>query len=162
MLTMYCEKDQRRRNDNLPIVMMAYRSSIHASTNHTPNKMTLDRITVMPLQAVIRQPDKDEGWYGEEEALRLNYSQSMSWQERMFSKEIFRNQKSKFDLYTKKQKLGIGQAAWNHEPIRTKEFVANKPHHVRIHLLWPNVITMWHTRLIEFRSQTPKMYHIDR
>lgn len=48
----------------------------------------------------------------------------------MFSKEISQNQKSKFDLYTKKQKLGIGQAAWNHEPIRTKEFVANRPHHV--------------------------------
>lgn len=46
--------------------MMAYRSSVHASTNQTPNKMTLGKETIMPLQAVIGQPDNGECWEDEE------------------------------------------------------------------------------------------------
>ena len=39
MLTMYCEKNQETWENYLQQVMMAYRSSIHASTTRTPNSM---------------------------------------------------------------------------------------------------------------------------
>lgn len=61
MLPMYCEKDQRGRDDLLVMVMIAYWSLLHASTNHTMNEMTMGRGTVMSLQVHIGQPDKDEG-----------------------------------------------------------------------------------------------------
>lgn len=61
MLPMYCEKDQRGRDDLLVMVMIAYWSLLHASTNHTMNEMTMGWGTVMSLQVHIGQPDKDEG-----------------------------------------------------------------------------------------------------
>lgn len=51
----------------LVMVMIAYWSLLHASTNHTMNKMTMGRGTVMSLQVHIRQPDKDEGWEDKED-----------------------------------------------------------------------------------------------
>lgn len=45
----------------LVMVMIAYWSLLHASTNHTMNEMTMGRGTVMSLQVHIGQPDKDEG-----------------------------------------------------------------------------------------------------
>lgn len=109
MLTMYCEKDQRRWDDYLPMVMMAYRSSVHASTNHTPNKMTLGRETVMPLQAVIGQPDEGEGWEDEEDYVHSlkNKLQSIHELARKFLKERSQYQKRTYDLYAKWRKLGI-------------------------------------------------------
>ena len=53
MLSMYCNKNQRNWDEFLQQVMMAYRSSIHASTGQTPNKMTLGRDVVLPLQALM-------------------------------------------------------------------------------------------------------------
>ena len=53
MLTAYCEQDQRRWDEYLPQVMMAYRSSVHATTQQTPNKMVFGRDIVLPMEAVI-------------------------------------------------------------------------------------------------------------
>jgi hypothetical protein len=36
MLTCYCENDQKYWDDILPQILMAYRSSVHASTGQTP------------------------------------------------------------------------------------------------------------------------------
>ena len=41
MSTAFCEQDQRKWDKYLPQVMMAYRSSVHATTQQTPNKMIL-------------------------------------------------------------------------------------------------------------------------
>ena len=57
MLTMYCESDQKKWDHYLQQVMMAYRSSIQASTGHTPKKMTLGRETTLPIQVVFGKPD---------------------------------------------------------------------------------------------------------
>jgi hypothetical protein len=40
-------------------LLMAYRSSKHASTKVTPNKMTLGREITLPVQTFIREPEKD-------------------------------------------------------------------------------------------------------
>jgi hypothetical protein len=39
---------------------MAYRSSKHASTKVTPNKMMLGREITLPVQAFISEPEKDD------------------------------------------------------------------------------------------------------
>jgi transposase InsO family protein len=53
MLTMYCEKNQETWENYLQQVMMAYRSSVHASTTRTPNSMLFGREITLPLQALI-------------------------------------------------------------------------------------------------------------
>ena len=127
MLTMYCEKDQRRWDEYLQQVMMAYRSSIHASTNQTPNKMTLGRETIMPLQAVVGQPDIGECWEDEED-----YIQSLKNKLRMVHeaarkclKRRSQYQKRTYDLRAKKRKLRTGEPVWIYEPVRTKGVCSN-------------------------------------
>jgi transposase InsO family protein len=56
MLTMYCEKNQETWENYLQQVMMAYRSSVHASTSRTPHSMLLGREITLPLQSLIPQP----------------------------------------------------------------------------------------------------------
>jgi len=58
MLTFHCENDQRHRDDILPQVLMAYRSSVHARTGQTPNMMMLGRNITLPMEAVIPRPMK--------------------------------------------------------------------------------------------------------
>lgn len=164
MLTMYCEKDQRRWDDYLPMVMMAYRSSVHASTNHTPNKMTLGRETVMPLQAVIGQPDEGEGWEDEEDYVQSlkNKLQSIHELARKFLKERSQYQKRTYDLYAKRRKLGIGQAVWIHEPIRTKGVCSKLTSPWKGPFVVTKCIDDVTYKVKRGRSQSPKVYHIDR
>ena len=56
MLTMYCAKDQHNWDENLPQVLLAYRSSVHATTGFTPNFLMFGREIILPLQAVIGRP----------------------------------------------------------------------------------------------------------
>ena len=56
MLTMYCIHDQKDWDLYLPQVMMAYRSSVHSSTGHTPNKMVYGREIILPMATVMGQP----------------------------------------------------------------------------------------------------------
>ena len=60
MLTMYVEKHQRRWDEFLPYVMLAYRSSVHESTGFSPNMLMLGRELEMPLQTVVPQPAPEE------------------------------------------------------------------------------------------------------
>ncbi|CAG2204371.1 unnamed protein product [Mytilus edulis] len=57
MLTFYCQNDQRNWDEILPQVMMAYRSSVHASTGQTPNMMMFGRNIFLPMEAVIPRPE---------------------------------------------------------------------------------------------------------
>jgi hypothetical protein len=56
MLTCYCENDQKYWDDILPQVLMAYRSSVHASTGQTPNMIMFGRNITLPMEAVIPRP----------------------------------------------------------------------------------------------------------
>ncbi|CAG2221022.1 unnamed protein product [Mytilus edulis] len=58
-LSMYCKQKQDQWDQYLQQVMMAYRSSVHASTSKTPNSMLFGREVTLPLQAVIPQPDTE-------------------------------------------------------------------------------------------------------
>ena len=56
MHSMYCSDKQDDWDVYLPQVMMAYRSSHHASTQISPNKMVLGREIILPLQAIVGRP----------------------------------------------------------------------------------------------------------
>ena len=53
MLAAYCQNDQRSWDKNISQVMMAYRSTVHSSTNTTPNKMVFGHDILMPSQAIL-------------------------------------------------------------------------------------------------------------
>ena len=56
MLSMYVNENTDNWDDCLPFAMMAYRASVHESTNMTPNKLMMGRETNVPIDLMVGQP----------------------------------------------------------------------------------------------------------
>jgi hypothetical protein len=121
MLTMYCEKNQETWENYLQQVMMAYRSSVHASTTKTPNSMIFGREITLPLQALILQPREttmDQGTsddYMDHLKNKLEQNHAIT---RKSLKRVSQYQKRRYDLKAKKQSFKKGQSVWIYEPTR--------------------------------------------
>lgn len=164
MLTMYCSDKQDNWDVYLPQVMMAYRSSSHASTKVSPNKMVFGREIVLPLQATIGRPtnetteeDVDSYVQGLHDELveahnlaRINLGKAASYQ------------KKHYDTRAKVKRFSRGQLVWLHDPSR-KVGVCSK---LRNHWKGPFIITRVLDDLIclvkQGAKQKSKAYHIDR
>lgn len=124
MLTMYCEKQQNLWDTYLQQVMMAYRSSVQASTTKTPNSMVFGREIIMPLQALTPVPefekDTSEHFNSAEnyvsnlkKKLEENYTIA-----RKSLKKAAVYQKRHYDLKSRKNSFNVGQAVWIYDPSR--------------------------------------------
>lgn len=164
MMKMYCQDNQNNWDEYLPQLLMAYRSSKHASTKVTPNKMMLGREITLPVQAFISEPEKDNREISTTEYIEnlqqiLNYTHSYA---RKHLKESNEYQKKHYDQGAKGRKLYLGQAVWLHDPTR-KIGVCSK-------LLpkWkgPYIVVRKIDDLIYMVKRSPrqpaKVYHIDR
>ena len=120
MLTMYCENDQHRWDVFLPQLMMAYRSSVHASTGQTPNRMTLGRDITLPVHLVVGQPAGDEKY--EDTATYVDtLQQKLEEVHKLARKQLNKSsyhQKRNYDLRARKRPIPIGQPVWVHQPTR--------------------------------------------
>ena len=123
MLSMYCNKNQRNWDEFLQQVMMAYRSSIHASTGQTPNKMTLGRDVVLPLQALIGLPPQSNEQMDQQSY--ASYVQSLHEElekihlvarKALHTKSQY--QKRHYDLRAKKRVLSVGDGVWVHDSTK--------------------------------------------
>ena len=56
MLSMYVNKNQTNWDDQLPFVLMAYRSTIHESTGCSPNMLMLNRECSLPIDIIAGNP----------------------------------------------------------------------------------------------------------
>ena len=63
MQTSYCENDQKRWDEYLPQVLMAYRASINSTTHQAPTRMVLGRNVVLPVKAVIGKPQSSDNMH---------------------------------------------------------------------------------------------------
>ena len=59
MLSSFCRENQTEWNLYLQQVLMAYRSSPHASTGLTPNNFVLERRSCLPMAVVIGTPEEE-------------------------------------------------------------------------------------------------------
>ncbi|XP_063408797.1 uncharacterized protein LOC134692276 [Mytilus trossulus] len=123
MLSMYCKQKQDQLDQYLQQVMMAYRSSVHASTSKTPNDMLFGREVTLPLQAVIPQPDTEI----QENRLPDDYVahlQNKLKENHAFARKALKKisiyQKKRYDLNAKKRIFKRGEAVWIYDPIRKK------------------------------------------
>ena len=58
MLSKFVDENQTDWDLYLPLLMMAYRSSVHESTGFSPNEMMLGREALLPLDLVIGQAER--------------------------------------------------------------------------------------------------------
>jgi hypothetical protein len=121
---MYCNSNQRLWDKFLPQVMMAYRSSVNASTCSTPNKMVFGRDIILPLQACIglppqsnisNEPNKPTSDYilDLKDQLELIHEQA---REVLKTKISYR--KRHYDLTAKSRSLSVGDPVWLHDTSR--------------------------------------------
>lgn len=61
MLAKAIKNDQRAWDDVLPLVMMAYRSSVHDSIDETPTRMTFGRDIILPVDLIVGSPKQPPG-----------------------------------------------------------------------------------------------------
>ena len=117
MLTMYCSKNQKQWDTYLPQVMMAYRSSKHATTGMSPNYLTYGREINLPMTAVIGLPP------GESVPV-TDYAQNLQeklvkahaiCRQNLFKQSTYN--KRHYDLKSKERQLKPGQAVWLYEPV---------------------------------------------
>ena len=165
MLTMYCIDNQVNWDVYFSQVMMAYRSSSHASTKISPNKMVLGRKIVLPLQATIGRPTSNEATESDVDSYvqklhgklveahtlgRINLGKAAPYQ------------KKHYDTKAKLKTFSQGQLVWLHDPTR-KVGVCSK---LRNHWKGPFIVTRVLDDLIclikQGTKQRPKAYHIDR
>ena len=120
MLSMYCNDNQKEWDKYIPQVMMAYRSSPHASTKISPNKMVFGREIVLPIQAYIGRPkleddEETEDYVGVLQQ-RLEKIHDLA---RDNLKQASEYQKKYYDTGAKKKKrYSAGQLVWLHDPTR--------------------------------------------
>jgi transposase InsO family protein len=164
MLSMYCNDNQKGWDKYIPQVMMAYRSSPHASTKISPNKMVFGREIVLPIQAYIGRPkleddEETEDYVGVLQQ-RLEEIHDLA---RDNLKQASEYQKKYYDTGAKKKKrYSSGQLVWLHDPTR-KVGVCSK-----LINKWkgPYIVTRVLDDLIcmvkRSRNQKPKAYHVDR
>ncbi|CAG2237012.1 unnamed protein product [Mytilus edulis] len=114
MLTFYCQNDQRNWDEILPQVMMAYRSSVHASTGQTPNMMMFGRNIFLPMEAVIPRPDgPNESTSPETDKYVNELQDAMSKSHVLARKHLKQNseyQKRHYDLKAVKRELQTGES----------------------------------------------------
>ncbi|CAC5372596.1 unnamed protein product [Mytilus coruscus] len=117
MLTLYCQNNQRNFDEILPQVIMAYRSSVHASTGQTPNMMMLGRNIFLPMEAVIPRPDGPIESASPETDKYVNELQdAMSKSHALARKHLKQNSEYQKRYYD----LKAGQAVWLYDASKRK------------------------------------------
>ena len=122
MLSKFVNHNQKDWDQYLPLIMLAYRSSMHESTGFTQNEMMLGREVLLPLDLVIGQAEPNEDSNETEYAAKLS--------EQMYRIHQFPRQHLKMssDRQTKnydhrpvnQHRYNRGDAVWLYSPMRKK------------------------------------------
>ena len=121
MLSAFVSDHQRDWDQYVPLVMMAYRSSVHDSINTSASMMMLGREIQLPIDLIFGSPDseRNEYVYGSLYAKEL--------QERLIEVHEFARKrmkiasdamKRKYDLKSNLREFNIDDSVWVYDPIR--------------------------------------------
>jgi hypothetical protein len=114
---------------HLPYAMSAYRSSIHATTKETPNRLMLGREVVTPVKLLVpASPDVTEkvSWVDSlhqrfRETSRLVMEQS---------KAALRLQKANYDKKTKLYNFNVNDKVWVYDPTQRRGTISTLNAHL--------------------------------
>ena len=118
MLKAYVNEARDDWDDHLPYVMMAYRASVHDSTNVTPNLMFLGTENILPIDLVVGPPPQDsfpECPVQDVEWLRRTIVLAHETARKHLSKSTLR-QKRNYDVRVKPMRYTPGEFVWRWYP----------------------------------------------
>jgi hypothetical protein len=115
MLSHYVNHKQNDWDDHLPVVMMAYRATVHRILGETPAAMMLGRELTLPIDRLVGPPPEEE----HEEVSSSEYVQSLVEALRVAHTAVrdnvdqhYRYQKVMYDRNVEVQRFYVGQAVW--------------------------------------------------
>ena len=121
MLSAFVSEHQKDWDEYVPLVMMAYRSSVHQSTGTSACKMTFGHEIRLPIDLVFGQPEREnsEQVYGSQYANELSdkigevheFARSRL---QVASDAMKRNYDIKSNLF----EFQVGDAVWLYDPVR--------------------------------------------
>jgi len=120
MLRQITSKDQKDWDQNLDLVTMAYRSTVHDSTGQTPNLMMLGRELPMPSYLLCQEPNKEPRSPVDFVQTLKKQFQTVHEIAREQLKGSHETQKRSHDKGAKEPELKIGDLVWLYNPVRKK------------------------------------------
>lgn len=165
MLSKYCQKNQSHWDTLLPMLMLAYRSSSHASTKMSPNKMVFGREVTLPMAAAIGRPLQERNAietlddYVQDLRIELAHIHDIA---RENIRETSNYQKRHYDSNAKARKYKVGQCVWLHDPTRHKGVCSKLVNKWKGPYLITRVLDDLICLVKRSKSMKPKAYHIDR
>ena len=125
MLAKYVAEHQRDWDVHLPMVMMAYRSSVHSSTQYTPHYLLFGHEVRLPLDVMYgREPHQPEAASEYARNLRSTLEEAHE-RAREHLKTAQRRQKDYYDRRVAGDEIKVGDHVYLHFPViksgRTKK-----------------------------------------
>jgi transposase InsO family protein len=144
MLSKYISVDQRDWDEQLPHVMLAYRSSVHESTKQTPSAMMLGREVELPVDLLYGPPPAEPGTPGRLRGGKLAYVENLTetlWQIHDRARESMLaasdRQKKRYDHRIQQTGYRVKDVVW----LRNKTRVRGKSPKLQDHWDGPFVVT---------------------
>jgi len=123
MLGKVVKESQRDWHERLPLVMAAYRSTVHEATGFSPNRLFLGRETRMPLDVIMGLPADDcQRSQTTDQFVRNMQEQIESCYEiaRTHLRAAAERRKATYDIKVRKSDLKTGDWVWYFYPRRYK------------------------------------------
>ena len=163
MLSKFVDENQKDWDLYLPLLMMAYRSSVHESTGFSPNEMMLGREALLPLDLVIGQAEST-GKSTTEYAAKLSEQMERTHQfARQHLKLSSDRQKRNYDHRpVNEHQHNRGDAVWLYSPQKKKGICPKLMRHFDGPYLVVKRMSDVLYRIQKGSKTKPKVVHHDR
>lgn len=138
MIASYISSKQNDWDEHIPLLLLAYRSSIHETLGVSPARMVFGRDLTLPVDLAMGRPVREEKHCVTEYAYELEQKLlDIHEYARKHLKTASDSMKRQYDVKTNHIKYSQGDAVWYFKPIRRKGF------NPKIQINWkgPYVIT---------------------
>ena len=121
MLSKYISANQRDWDEHLPLLLLAYRSSVHESTQQTPFMMMYGRHAILPIDLTCPQsnPEKEVSTNEYVQLLKSRLEKVHNFARSDMAKASDR-QKKTYDHCVCVVPYSVGDQVWLRNPLKTK------------------------------------------
>ena len=138
MIASYVSDNQTDWDEHIPLLLLAYRSSVHETTGVSPARMVFGRDLTLPVDLALGRPVREEKYCNTDYAYELKQRLlAIHEYARKHLKIASDSMKRQYDVKAKRIKYTAGDAVWYFKPKRRKGFNPK----IQIHWKGPYIIT---------------------
>jgi transposase InsO family protein len=156
MLSKYISTDQRDWDEQLPHIMLAYRSSVHESTGQTPSSMMLGREVTLPIDLLYGQPPVETEPTPANKSVYIQSLTETLWEVHEHARENMleasNRQKKRYDHRAKQTQYKVRDVVW----LRNKTRVRGKTPKLQNRWDGPFVVTRVISDLVYQIQSSPR------